>query len=120
MNTLNKEVLSSMSKEEILETLFPPENEEDTKQVDCDGIALREFGEDIYYLCITADGIISDNESDTWKSFLSEVDTLATVDLKAYADVLDIEYTHKMKRETLARRLDEKVKEIVDSMQEES
>ena len=88
-------------------------------EVDDDGIALRQFGEGAYLLFISADGFIYDNESDPWTSFLSEVDTWATGDLKSYADVLGVKYTHNMKRETLAKRLDEKVKEIVDSMQEE-
>ena len=87
-------------------------------EVDDNSISVREFGEGVYYLAITSDGIISDNEYETWTSFLSEVDTWGTKDLKGYADVLGVKYTHNMKRETLAKRLDEKVKEIVDSMQE--
>lgn len=88
-------------------------------EVDDDGIDLRQFGEGAYLLFISADGFIFDNESDTWTSFLSEVDTWETVDLKSYADVLEVKYTHNMKPETIAKRLDEKVKEIIDSMKEE-
>ena len=118
--SVDKAMLESMSKEEIIKTLFPSEDVEDTNQVDCDGIALREFGAGTFSLTISADGIIADIEDTTWASFLDELETLPTEDLKAYADVLGVKYTSNMKRETLAKRLDEKVKEIVDSMQEES
>ena len=90
-------------------------------EVDDDGIALRQFGEGVYLLFISADGIITDFEGFAWESFSEEAGSgvWETRTLKSYADVLGAKYTHNMKMETLAKRLDEKVKEIVDSMQEE-
>ena len=41
---------------------------------------------------------------------------IGMADLKGYADLLGVSYAHNISETTLAKRLDEKVAEIVDSL----
>ncbi|UZV41305.1 nucleophile aminohydrolase [Vibrio phage vB_VpaM_R16F] len=68
-----------------------------------------------YYLYITEDGVISDSsQEDSFTSF-KDVDACRDY-LIAVAKALDVKYAHNISTGKLEQKLDDKVKEIVDSL----
>lgn len=79
--------------------------------------------EGVYDLLITKDGVIyqtddsNDIDADSdFTSFMEIVDEFGLIDLKYYAETLDVKFGNTIGKATLAKRLDEKVKEIVVSL----
>ena len=69
----------------------------------------------VFELTVYANGAICahDGEFD-FTSFVSIQDELGLDDLKGYADLLNVEYPHNIGKDTLAKKLDKKIQEIVD------
>lgn len=89
---------------------------------DDDGVFVQFFPNEekpVYSLYFNKVGEVWDGDTEPFKSFLVEVDSFTRQDLKMYADTLGVTYAHNTKKETLATNLDIKVKEIVDSLNEE-
>ena len=75
------------------------------------------FKEGVFELTIYSGGAICahDGEFD-FTSFVTIQEELRLDDLKGYADLLNVEYPHNIGKDTLAKKLDKKVQEIVDEM----
>lgn len=89
---------------------------------DDDGVFVQFFPNEenpVYSLYFNKAGEVWDGDTEPFESFLVEVDSFTRQDLKMYADTLGVTYAHNTKKETLATNLDIKVKEIVDSLNEE-
>jgi len=71
----------------------------------------------IFELTIYSDGAIhTHDEEPDFTSFVTIQDELGLDDLKGYADLLNVEYPHNIGKDTLAKKLDKKIQEIVDEM----
>ncbi|AGH31949.1 ATP-dependent protease [Vibrio phage PWH3a-P1] len=70
-----------------------------------------------YSLIVHKDGRLEPSEDDEpFFRFSDIIDELSIKDLKNYADSLDVRYPHNISKNTLAQKLDEKVKLIVDEL----
>lgn len=124
---ITREYLSELSKDEILEELFGEESTDDKeghveeiKENVHDSVSCLSFKGKNIEVKIYPDGCIEVGpETDYFTSFVEEIDDLDIDDLKEYADVLGVKYAYNIGEDTLARRLDEKVKEIIDELNNE-
>ena len=120
----SKEDFEDKTKEEILAMLFGEDEEvaDDVFELDPPLFACQiEWVNDHtkpnepYYLYISEDGIISDSSKE--ESFTSFKDADACRDyLISVAKALEVKHAHNISSEKLEQKLDDKVKEIVDSL----
>lgn len=134
---LSEEDIRSMSHEDLLKLVLgeiQDDVDDDEPEtlcevcLDCedltddDGVFVQFFPNEenpVYSLYFNKAGEVWDGDTEPFKSFLVEVDSFTRQDLKMYANTLGVTYAHNTKKETLATNLDIKVKEIVDSLNEE-
>lgn len=106
----------SDEEEELLEEklLVEDEGEEGTQVIS------ETFTDEVYTLTIGSDGSIDDHSGEgiflSFSTLLYDDQSLGIKELKGYAGILGVKYAHNISETTLAERLDEKVAEIVDSL----
>lgn len=118
----SKEDFEDKSKEEILAMLFG--EDEVVAEEDCvldDNVfevCGETFQEGEFILTIDKRGLmdIHMEGEPPFTSFVEIQDEFGLPDLKRYADLLGVKFPHNIGQDTLAQKLDEKVKEIVDSL----
>ena len=112
-----KEDFEDKSKEEILAMLFGEENSSELDEVVSEPSGVMHFEQGVYELKVYSNGKLDccDDEP-LFTSFVETQDEFGLPDLKCYADLLGVKFPHNIGQDTLAQKLDEKVKEIVDSL----
>lgn len=118
----SKEDFEDKSKEEILAMLFG--EDEVVAEEDCvldDNVfevCGETFQEGEFILTIDKRGLmdIHMEGEPPFTSFVETQDEFGLPDLKRYADLLGVKFPHNIGQDTLAQKLDDKVKEIVDSL----
>ncbi|ALM62048.1 peptidase HslV family [Vibrio phage qdvp001] len=113
----SKEDFEDKSKEEILAMLFGEENSSELDEVVSEPSGVMHFDDGVFELKVYSNGKLDccDDEP-LFTSFVETQDEFGLPDLKRYADLLGVKFPHNIGQETLAQKLDDKVKEIVDSL----
>uniref|UniRef100_A0AB39AJP4 HslV family peptidase n=1 Tax=Vibrio phage P018-4 TaxID=3229728 RepID=A0AB39AJP4_9CAUD len=113
----SKEDFEDKSKEEILAMLFGEEDSSELDDVVSEPSGVMHFDEGVFELTVYSNGKLDccDDEP-LFTSFVETQDEFGLPDLKRYADLLGVKFPHNIGQDTLAQKLDEKVKEIVDSL----
>lgn len=108
------EDMQDWSKEEILAYL---KGEVDKIVDEVGEEATVHFKDGIFELTVYANGTIySHDEEPCFLSFVSIQDELGLGDLKGCADLLSVKYPYNIGKDTLAKKLDKKIQEIVDEL----
>lgn len=117
---LTEEKFDEMSKEDLKELLFgkpleglEDDNETETFSTVCFVVEYDDGSHQTFE--VNPDGSIYDCDNDEHFESFTE-DSWSTGSLKCIADSLDVKYAHNISDEKLAKRLDEKIKEIIDNM----
>ena len=112
-----KEDFEKMSKEEIMQALFGEENSSELDEVVSEPSGVMHFEQGVYELKVYSDGKLDccDDEP-LFTSFVETQDEFGVEDLKMYADLLGVKFPHNIGQNTLAQKLDDKVKEIIDNL----
>lgn len=113
----SKEDFEDKSKEEILAMLFGEEDASELDDVLSEPSGVMHFEQGVYELKVYSDGKLDccDDEP-LFTSFVETQDEFGLPDLKCYADLLGVKFPHNIGQDTLAQKLDEKVKQIVDEL----
>lgn len=113
----SKEDFEDKSKEEILAMLFGEENSSELDEVVSEPSGVMHFEQGVYELKVYSNGKIDCcGDEPLFTSFVETQDEFGIEDLKMYAVLLGVKFPHNIGQDTLAQKLDEKVKEIVDSL----
>ena len=112
-----KEDFEDKSKEEILVMLFGEDESSELNDVVTEPSGVMHFEEGVFELKVYSNGKLDccDDEQ-LFTSFVETQDEFGVEDLKMYADLLGVKFPHNIGQDTLAQKLDDKVKEIVDSL----
>ncbi|WNO47362.1 hypothetical protein [Vibrio phage vB_VibM_10AMN] len=113
----SKEDFEDKSKEEILAMLFGEESPSELDEVASEPSGIMHFEDSPYELKVYSNGKLDccDDEP-LFTSFVETQDEFGLLELKCYADLLGVKFPHNIGQDTLAQKLDDKVKEIVDSL----
>lgn len=113
----SKEDFEDKSKEEILAMLFGEEVSSELDEVVSEPSGVMHFEQGVYELKVYSNGKLDccDDEP-LFTSFVDTQDEFGLPDLKCYADLLSVKFPHNIGQDTLAKKLDDKVKEIVDEL----
>lgn len=133
---LTKEVLSNLSKEEILIKIFGEDEvltNDSASEIESVGVKLEpatrvevtvdrlqeEFKNDVYHLTVFADGRLDDHSDEPMFTSFVKVCTekeMGLDDLKGYAELLGVPFTYNISLKTLSVKVDKKLEEVVDSL----
>ena len=113
----SKEDFEDKSKEEILAMLFGEDESSGTYGVVTEPSGVKHFEQGVYELKVYSNGKLDccDDEP-LFTSFVETQDEFGLPDLKRYADLIGVKFPHNIGQDTLAQKLDDKVKEIVDEL----
>lgn len=113
----SKEDFEDKSKEEILAMLFGEESPSELDEVVSEPSEVMYFEESPSELKVYSNGKLDccDDEP-LFTSFVDTQDEFGLPELKCYADLLGVKFPHNIGQDTLAQKLDDKVKEIVDEL----